>query len=70
MKKVAAPIPSRTAALTPEQLSSYLGNAPVKTIRAKIHAGHIPHVKGFHKPNLIPISYIVAMGHIPESRGK
>ena len=68
-KKVAAPITNRSAAITPEQLGSHLGT-PVKTIRAKIRAGHIPHVRGFHKPYLIPISYLISMGYRPEVGGK
>jgi hypothetical protein len=70
MPKVAAQIARHTAALTPEQLSSYLGNIPVKTIRAKIRAGHIPHVRGFCKPYLIPVSYLVSMGFVPDAGGK
>ena len=70
MKKVAAKALGRTAALTPKQLSSYLGNIPVKTIRAKIRDGHIPHVRGFCKPYLVPLSYVLAMGYVPDASGK
>ena len=70
MKKVAAKALSRAAALTPEQLSQHLAGVPTKTIRAKIRAGVIPHVRGFSKPYLIPISYLISMGFVPEPGDK
>ena len=48
-----------TKFLTTGELAARWGR-PARTIRHKINLGLIPHIPGFHRPFLIPISWIAS----------
>ena len=48
-----------TKVLTTAQLAARWGR-PEPTLRQKISLGIIPHVRGFHRPFLVPMTWIAA----------